>query len=53
MFTIDGYKKDYIDKVASFESPAKIFGPSAEPEGEETYFSRLLDPDASFDANDE
>jgi pilus retraction protein PilT len=47
MFTMDGYKKDYIDKVASFQSPSQILSPSAEPEGEKAYFSRLLDPDAS------
>lgn len=48
MFTMDGYKKDYIDKVASFVSPSKIFSPSTEPAGEMTYFSRLIDPDASY-----
>ncbi len=48
MFTMDGYRKDYLDKVATFKSPSNIFSPSVEPEGEVTYFSRLLDPDASY-----
>jgi hypothetical protein len=37
--------------VASFQSSSKIFSPSAEPEGEMTYYSRLLDPDASYEGS--
>jgi twitching motility protein PilT len=47
MFTMDGYKKDYIDKLASFQSPSKIFSTPSAHEKEMTYFSSLLDPDAS------
>ena len=53
MFTKEAYKKDYLDKLASFAPPCKVFVPSAESVGEIPYFSRLLDPDATFDANDE
>ncbi|MGA2400811.1 MAG: PilT/PilU family type 4a pilus ATPase [Syntrophobacteraceae bacterium] len=52
MFTVDGYKKDYIEKLASFASPSKVFVPSAEPLGETTYFSPLLDPDATFNPDE-
>jgi Tfp pilus assembly pilus retraction ATPase PilT len=48
MFTVEGYKKDYLDKTSSFQSPSNILSPSAEPEGDVTYFSRLLDPDATY-----
>lgn len=48
MFTREAYRKDYLDKVISFQSPSEIFSPSDESAQEEAYYSGLLDPDASY-----
>jgi pilus retraction protein PilT len=42
MFTIEGYLKDYIDKLTSFASPEDIFRPTPESVHEAPYYSPLL-----------
>ncbi|MHC1725871.1 MAG: type IV pilus twitching motility protein PilT [Syntrophobacteraceae bacterium] len=48
MFTMNGYRKDFIEKLPSLIPPAEIFKPSKETATEIAYQSALLDLDASM-----
>jgi pilus retraction protein PilT len=46
MFTMELYRKEFIDKLTSFKHPYKSFGIGADASKEKDYVSSLIDPNA-------
>lgn len=46
MFTMELYRKEFIDKLTSFKHPYKSFGIGADSSKEKDYVSSLIDPNA-------
>ncbi|MEN6622705.1 MAG: PilT/PilU family type 4a pilus ATPase [Smithella sp.] len=49
MFTMDLYKREFIDNLPSFNHPYKSFGMGADSSNETDYVSSLIDPNAVQD----